>query len=94
MEILKKGLIEHYKKRHADSIKPLNNWEKLVSLAKWKKPQDIKNAIRSVDFLSGNRVLFNIGGNKHRLLVIVVYARERMIIEWIGTHAEYDKKKF
>ncbi len=79
---------------HADAVKPLTNWMTLVRLAQWKKPQDIKNAIRSVDFLSGNRVIFNIGGNKHRLVAVVVYAAGRIYVRWIGTHAEYSRMKF
>ena len=49
--------------------------------------QAIRNAIRSADFL-------NIGGNKHRLLVIVVYLAGCVYVQRIGTHAEYSKKKF
>ena len=81
-------------RKHADSITPLLSWIKLVKLAKWHTPQDIRNAIRSTDFLSGNRVIFNIGGNKHRLVVMVVYMAGQVYAQWIGTHAEYSKKKF
>lgn len=94
MDLINKNILDDYKKKHSDSVKPLANWERLVHLAQWKAPQDIRNAIRSADFLSGNRVIFNIGGNKHRLLVVVAYAKEKMIVRWIGTHAEYSKKKF
>lgn len=94
MDLINKNILDDYKKKHSDSIKPLANWERLVHLAHWHTPQDIRNAIRSADFLSGNRVIFNIGGNKHRLLVVVVYVREKIIVRWIGTHAEYSKIKF
>ena len=66
MKIINKILIDDYQQKHADSVKPLENWKELVKLAKWHTPQDIRNAIRSADFLSGNRVIFNIGGNNHR----------------------------
>ncbi len=94
MELLNKIALDDFKKKHADSIAPLANWERLVQLAKWKTPQEIKNAIRSADFLSGNRVIFNIGGNKFRLVVVVVYVSGRVVVSWIGTHAEYSKMKF
>lgn len=94
MELRNKDFLAEYMRKHADSITPLLSWIKLVKLAKWKTPQDIKNAIRSADFLSGNRIIFNIGGNKHRLVVMVVYAQGRVYVLWIGTHAEYSKKKF
>ena len=45
-------------------------------------------------FLSGNRVVFNIGGNNFRLVVIAVYVQGMLVVDWVGTHAEYDKKRF
>ena len=94
MELRKRKILIDYQQKHADSRVPLNNWMNLIRLAKWKTPQDIKNAINSVDFLSGNQVIFNIGGNKHRLVVVVVYTAETVVVNWIGTHAEYSKKQF
>lgn len=94
MELRNKIFLDDYMQKHADSVTPLINWIKLVRLAQWKTPQDIRNAIRSADFLSGNRIIFNIGGNKHRLLVVVVYQAGRVYVQWIGTHAEYSKKTF
>lgn len=94
MIIRRIDLIVEYQKKHADSVTPLTSWVALVRLAKWRTPQDIKNNISSADFLSGNRVIFNIGGNRHRLVVMVVYANEEIYIRWIGTHAEYSKMKF
>lgn len=94
MEILGRNLIDAYQRKHAGSAIPLGNWVKLVRLAKWQTPQDIKNAIRSVDFLPGNQVIFNIGGNNHRLVAKVIFIAGQVRVLWIGTHAEYDKKKF
>ena len=94
MELENKYRLDDFMQSHADSVKPLLNWIKLIRLAQWKKPQDIRAAIRSADFLSGNRVIFNIGGNKYRLVVVVVYVLGRIYVQWIGTHAEYSKKNF
>lgn len=94
MDIIKKKLLVDYQTKHPNSKKPISNWVKLVSLSKWQKPQDIKNVFKSADFLSGNRVIFNIGGNNHRLVVVVVYTLGQVYINWIGTHAEYSKMKF
>ena len=94
MKLLKRKILLDYQRKHADSRIPLDNWMTLIRLAKWHTSQDIKNALNSVDFLSGNRVIFNIGGNKHRLVVVVVYTAETVVVNWIGTHAEYSKKQF
>jgi len=59
-----------------------------------KPAQDIKNRYNAADFLADNRVIFNIKGNHYRLVIKVRYQNEIVVIEWVGTHAEYDKKRF
>ena len=63
----------------------------MVKAADWSKPTDIKEIFRSADILANERVVFNIGGNKYRLIVAVHYAGKRVFVRFIGTHAEYDK---
>jgi mRNA interferase HigB len=46
---------------------------------------------RSADILANDRVVFNIGGNKYRLIVAVHYRGSRVFVRFIGTHTEYDK---
>jgi mRNA interferase HigB len=69
-------------------------WVAEVTNAKWKTSQDIKNRYRSADFLKNNRVIFNVKGNSYRLVAKITYQTAVVLVEWIGTHAEYDKKKF
>ncbi len=66
-------------------------WVDEVKKAQWKTPQDIKDKYRSADFLSNNRVVFNIKGNDYRLIVAVAYRFQAVYIKFVGTHAEYDK---
>lgn len=90
------GLIklDAFKQAHADSRGPLDAWQAEVEDAKWTGPQDIKNHYQGASFLSDNRVIFNIKGNTYRLVVKARYQNGIVLIEWVGTHAEYDKKKF
>lgn len=83
-----------FSQKHANAEKVLKTWLKSVELSQWKTPQDIKNSYRSADFLADNRVIFNIKGNHYRLVVKVRYVNGIVKIEWIGTHAEYDKQQF
>lgn len=57
----------------------------------WKNPGDIKQAYTTASILNGNRVVFNIKGNKYRLIVKINYDYQMVWIRFIGTHAEYDK---
>lgn len=81
-------------KKHANVKKALDVWFDEVSKANWQTPQDIKNHYSSADFLAGNRVIFNVRGNRYRLIIKVKYQQGIAMIEWIGTHAEYDKQSF
>jgi len=94
MKIVGLPLVEKFKQRSPDARGALDAWQKEVADAAWKTPQDIKNRYRSADFLADNRVIFNIKGNSYRLVVKVKYQNGLVMVEWVGTHAEYDKMKF
>ena len=91
MRIIGKRDIESYMKRHANAATPLKCWVQKAEKSEWKTPTAIKADFASASFLSGNRVVFNIGGNNFRLEVVVVYVEGMLVVDWIGTHAEYDK---
>jgi mRNA interferase HigB len=86
-------LIEKFIRKHANSKSSLSAWLEEAEDAAWETPQDIKDRYRSADFLSGNRVIFDIGGNNYRLMVLVRYRNGMLLIQKIGTHAEYSKWK-
>ena len=61
------------------------------SHAEWRRPSDVKDAFgTTVDFLADNRLIFDIGGNKFRLVVRVSYRFKQVLIKFVGTHREYD----
>jgi mRNA interferase HigB len=67
-------------------------WHAFVSQATWSGPADVRAQFgATVDFLGDNRIIFDIGGNKYRLIVHVAYPFKRVLIKFIGTHQEYDK---
>ncbi len=71
---------------------PLRTWHGDVSSAVWMGPQDIKDQFgHKVDFLADDRVIFDISGNKYRLIARVVFRYRAVQIKFIGPHAEYDR---
>lgn len=86
--------LDAFKRAHADSRGPLDVWQSEVEAANWSGPQEIKSRYPSASFLADNRVIFNIKGNAYRLVVKTRYQNGIVLIEWIGTHAEYDKQDF
>jgi len=93
MRVLSKKTLREFWERHADAKTPLEVWYQSASNASWSKPQDIKDENgKTVDFVGDSRVIWDIGGNKYRLVARVAYAPYyRVLIKWVGTHAEYDK---
>ncbi|MEW9208238.1 type II toxin-antitoxin system HigB family toxin [Citrobacter werkmanii] len=77
--------------KHSQAKGAIDAWYDEVVRAEWKTPQDIRNRYASADFIAGNRVIFNIKGNHFRLIVHVIYVAGTVVIERVGTHAEYDK---
>ena len=82
--------MEFYKK-HPDSKSSIETWIAITRHAVWLKPSDVILDFPDADPVKNNRVVFNISGNKYRLIVQISYLRQWVFIKFIGTHAEYDK---
>ena len=76
---------------YRDAKGPLESWYYEVCHEEWLQPSDVKEKYRSASFLKGNRIVFNIGGNKYRLVVKVNYSLKIVFIRFVGTHEDYDQ---
>ena len=76
--------------RCADAEQPLKAWFREVQLADWASPAEVKAQFRSASILKAGRVVFNIAGNKYRLIVRINYPYRVVYIRFVGTHEEYD----
>ena len=77
--------------KYADAKAPLEAWHSEAIKARWHSPKDIKEQFRSASILKSNRVVFNIAGNKYRLVVAMDYDRQACFVKFIGTHYQYDR---
>jgi mRNA interferase HigB len=75
---------------YADAHEPVMAWHRQVRGADWATPADVKRAIRSASILKDGRVVFNIAGNKYRIVVWINYPYRVVYIRFIGTHRQYD----
>jgi mRNA interferase HigB len=90
--IARRTLREFWEKPgHQDSEQPLRAWFAEASKADWATPADIKKQYRNASIVGNSRVVFNIGGNKCRLVVAIKYEARVVFIRFVGTHAEYDR---
>jgi len=91
VQIIAKRTIRRFWERHPHAETPLRVWFSQVNRAAWAGPADIKAAFGSADFVGDNRVIFDIGGNKYRLVAHVSYGFSRVLVKFVGSHAEYDE---
>lgn len=76
---------------YLDAKEPALAWYRHVLAADWCSPADVKLDFRNASILKDGRVVFNIAGNKYRLVVWINYAYRVVYIRFIGTHTQYDK---
>jgi mRNA interferase HigB len=77
---------------HPEAEMPLRAWYAKASGPVWRFPQDIKTEYgAAVDFVGDNRIVFDIAGNKYRLVVHVSYLYKRVLVKFVGTHKDYDR---
>ena len=93
MHVISRKTLSDYWKKLPETEQALKSWFSEAQKAQWTSPTEIKEKYRSASFLKGNRVVFNICGNKHRLIVRINYASKTVFIRFVGTHSEYDKIK-
>ena len=68
----------------------MSEWYNFCASARWDSPHELKGDLRSASILKNRRVVFNVCGNKYRIVVLVDYERHGMLIRFVGTHEEYD----
>jgi mRNA interferase HigB len=92
MQVIARRTLKQFWQRHQRAEGPLRAWFAVVSRARWTGPADVKRQFgATVDFIGDNRLIFDLGGNKYRLVVRVSYKFGRVLIKFVGTHAEYDR---
>jgi mRNA interferase HigB len=75
---------------YADAREPMMAWYRQVKQADWAGPADVKRDIRSASILKDGRVVFNVAGNKYRIVVWINYPYRVVYIRFVGTHRQYD----
>ena len=93
MRVVAKSILVRFWHRPgcADSKGPLQNWYFDAMRADWKTPQSIKDQYSNASICGNNRVVFNIAGNKYRLVVEMQYRAGIAWVKFVGTHASYDQ---
>lgn len=90
MRIISRTKLIAFGARFPDAKAQIDVWWVEARRAEWKTPADVKSQYRSASILKGGRVVFNICGNKYRLIVKFEYEKGIGFVRFLGTHKEYD----
>lgn len=91
MHVIARRTLCRFWASHPDAESSLRAWFAEAKNAAWTTPQNVKERYRSASFVGNDRVVFNICGDKYRLVVLIKYEFRTVYVRFIGTHAEYDK---
>jgi mRNA interferase HigB len=92
MQVIDRRTLKEFWARHPRAEGPIRAGFATVAKAQWANPAEIKRQFGgTVDFVGDNRVIFDLGGNKYRLIVHISFEFGRVLVKFIGTHAEYDR---
>ena len=90
MRVIAKRTLREFWERFPDSEDTLKTWSAEAEKACWPNPAEIKDKYGNASILKDSRVVFNICGNKYRLIVKISYKNGVVLIRFVGTHKEYD----
>lgn len=93
MRIISEQTLKNYTEIEPDSRVAVQEWVKVTRKSNWANFADIKKTFNSVDSVGGQRYVFNIKGNRYRIIAIIRFSIKIIFIRFIGSHKEYDKIK-
>jgi len=93
LHVISHKALREFAIKHPDAAAPLEDWYKIAVAARWQNLNEVRATFPHAD-LVGECTVFNIGGNKYRLVTIIIYAVKRVYIRFVMTHAEYDRGRW
>ena len=91
MRIISRKALRKFWEKHPDAKQRLQAWYADVKRSDWTSPADVKRTYRNASVIANDRIVFNIKGNKYRIIVKVSYRFKIVFIRFVGTHEEYDR---
>lgn len=93
MRVISRRKLREFWSKHGDAQTSLLLWYQRTTDAQWQNLADVRRVFPSADIV-GNLTVFNIGGNKYRLITFIDYESQIVFTRNVLTHADYDKEKW
>lgn len=92
MRIISRRPLREFAAKHADAAEPLDAWYRIIKGRDYSSPHELRGDFPTASFLGARRTVFNIGGNKYRLVGDMPYDLGRVYVRHVLTHEEYDRR--
>lgn len=92
MRIISRKSLREFATKHADAGDPLDAWYRIIKGRDYSSPHELREDFPTASFLGARRTVFNIGGNKYRLVADMRYDLGRVYVRHVLTHQEYDRR--
>ena len=94
MEVIRRGKLTEFIRKHAQAKGPVAAWLANAESSEWRSHSDIQDVHSRASRTSKGNTVFRLGGNKYRLVTKMWFDKQAVSVVWIGTHAEYDRRRF
>ncbi|MBK8501329.1 MAG: type II toxin-antitoxin system HigB family toxin [Saprospiraceae bacterium] len=91
MRVIALSTLKKFWNKNKDAKEQLLAWNREVGLADWSNSNELKAKFGTASIITSRRVVFNVNGNRYRLIVDIEYRLGIIFIVWVGTHKQYDK---
>jgi mRNA interferase HigB len=91
VNVIKRQTLITFCKKHGDSLEPMKTWFSICRKANWETYHDLQQDYPEAFPIGDNRVVFDLKGNRYRIIARILFTYKQVQIKWIGTHAAYDK---
>ena len=90
MHIISLKMLREFCEKHPEAEQVLRDWHSVLEKSSAKEYNELKKTFNSADIVAGNKVIFDVGGNKYRIVGLVAFRTKRIFVLFVGTHAQYD----
>ncbi len=91
VRVISKSAIREFSRKHPDALEPLLHWYRITKRAAWRNPAELRTDFRHADFV-GPYVVFNIAGNRYRLIAAIKFRWQVVYVRQILTHRQYSEE--
>ncbi len=91
MHVISHRKLKEFYEKHPEAETVMQQWYATVCDCEWKNFSDVKTYFNHTDAIGGQRFIFDVGGNKFRIVTVIQFTIQRVFIRFVGTHKEYDK---